>query len=86
MPVVPVTAMAVIEDSGVVVPPARSIVAPEEGRANGKPLRPLSDEEYETRLEAFLAQCDDGHQWQRWPAGLVTCQRCCSRLEADPNV
>ena len=86
MPVVPAAAMVVTEDAGVVVPPARSIIAPEEGRASGKPLNPLSDEEYAVRLERHLAQCADGHDWHQWPAGLISCLRCYSRLEADPNV
>ncbi len=77
-------AMAVTEDSDVVVPPARWIVAPEEGRAAGKPIRPLSDEQYQARLVRHLAGCIDGHEWQKWPAGLVSCRRCTSQLVKAP--
>ena len=85
-PVVAAAAMAVTEDSGVVVPPVRWIVVPEEGRADGKPLRPLTDEQYAVRLERHLARCVElGHEWRRWPAGLVECRRCTSRLVEAPE-
>lgn len=70
---------------GIIVGPARHLVAPEEGRASGKPLNPLSDSAYSECLERHMAQCVEGHEWRRWPAGLVTCLRCYSRLEDAPD-
>ena len=72
------------EPLGTVVPPPRHFIDPKAGRANRKPLR-LSDEEYAERLKSHLAQCVEGHEWHRWPAGLVSCLRCYSQLVAPDD-